>query len=156
MEKGERVRYRLAIIGLLNIGLYAGEFDESLKSCKQNNPKVCSLVAKAYLNGNGVKADPKKASKYFEMACDIDVYEFCAKAGFLYLQGNGVTKDMKKAISFNQKACDGGVGFSCMTLGVMAYRGDGMKQDKEKAISLFKQACELGDENGCNKYKALQ
>jgi TPR repeat protein len=124
--------------------------------CQQGYKPSCGLLGNAYKEGVIVKQDLKKASKYFEIACDINIYEFCAEAGFLYLQGNGVTKDMKKAVSFNQKACDGGVGFSCMTLGVMAYRGDGMKQNKEKAMTLFKQACELGDENGCNKYKALQ
>jgi len=123
-------------------------------ACNKGDAKGCGLLGASYKEGMVGKKDLQQASHYYSIACDGNMYMACTELGFMYLQGNGVKVDKQKALMLNKK-CQGGIGFSCMTLGVMSLKGDGMKKDKQKAIKLFKQACDLGDENGCNKYKAL-
>jgi len=78
---------------------------EQLKAgAKENNKGMQLALGLAYLSGNGVKQDYKKAKELFQKSSDQGVSESTNMLAIMYLNGLGVVKDEKKAIELFNKA----------------------------------------------------
>ena len=85
----------------------AKEFKQWESQCAQGgNPSACSLAAKSYDNGEGVRQDKFKAVELFTKACDGGNASGCFNMGVMYIIGEGVKLDKKRALALFGKACD--------------------------------------------------
>ncbi len=67
---------------------------------------ACYRLGNLYYQGQGVKKDHLKASKYYKKGCDMNVPASCTFLGTIYMEGgDGVKKDHNKAMKYLKKAC---------------------------------------------------
>ena len=125
------------------------------KACNNKITNGCFNYALAYLRGDGVKKDDKKAFKYLKKACHADSpdTDSCATISELYANGRGVKKDDKQAFKYAKKACYMGSAVACDNTGVYYSKGIGVKEDYKSMKKYFKKACTLGRKMGCEHYK---
>jgi len=78
--------------------------------------------------------------------------------GSQYEYGIGIAAgrvDYKEAAKWYRKAADQGDAWAQISLGDMYVTGRGVVKDLGTAKGLFRKACDNGEQEGCNKYKAL-
>jgi TPR repeat protein len=109
----------------------------------------CVNLGGMYLNGNGVPADPARAARLFQQACDHGDMTGCGNLGAQFFYGNGIPQDFRRASSLLFRACGAGVSWSCTALGQMNARGAGVPVDLLRAASLYQSGCAGGDKPAC-------
>jgi hypothetical protein len=103
-----------------------------------------------YLNGRGVKADPKKAVIWFKKAAALGKPQAEHELGEIHNFGKGVKRSPPEAARWYQKAADSGFALSQYALGNMLNRGDGIPKNMTEGARLLTLAAEQGvDEAQC-------
>lgn len=97
-----------------------------------------------YLNGRGVKADPKKAAIWLKKAAAKGKYESAHELGEIYRCGKGVKKSPPEAARWYQKATDAGFALSQYALGNMINRGEGVPRNMAEGARLLTLSAEQG------------
>ena len=73
----------------------------------QSIARACSLAGTAYLLGDGVGPDIKKALTLLEKGCAADDTSFgCYNLGTIYENGKGVERDKSRAVTYYKRACE--------------------------------------------------
>ncbi|GAB5358773.1 hypothetical protein AAMO2058_000487500 [Amorphochlora amoebiformis] len=104
-----------------------------------------NLLAEAYLNGEGVEKDTKRAFDLYTQSAAKDSSMAMACLAHCYLAGDGVQKDDLKAVELFRRAASLNEPDSIYNLGLCYLKGIGVREpNKDKALSLFKRAAELG------------
>jgi TPR repeat protein len=93
-------------------------------------------------------ADPSKAARFLEDACNAAIHDACTEVAGLYHEGaqGSIARDLNKARRFYQRGCDGGAASACDALAFI-YRSD--KSTARQSSALFERACELGLSSSC-------
>jgi TPR repeat protein len=99
-----------------------------------------------YLNGRGVKADPKKAAIWFKKAAAQGNHPAEHELGEIYLFGKGVKRSQPEAVRWYQKAVDGGFALSQYALGniILIDRGEGVPKNTTEGARLLTLSAEQG------------
>lgn len=134
--------------------------------CQRGNVEICQELADAYGSFFGfyiskygevaVARDNAKSRKFYEKACEGNMYESCYKLAVDYHVGTGgVKKDLKRAIALYDKACDAGLVGGCQLIAMIYLSGgEGLKQDINKGEAYHKKACDFGDYVACATFAA--
>ena len=103
-----------------------------------------------YLNGRGVKADPKKAVIWFQKAAAQGKHQAEHELGEIYNFGKGLKRSPPEAARWYRKAADAGFALSQYGLGNMLNRGDGVPKNMTEGARLLSLGAEQGvDEAQC-------
>lgn len=118
---------------------------EALKSrAEKGNAQAQLQLAKKYLTGKGVEADPTNAFQWFLKAAGQGVAEAQYQVGELYLTGEGTDKDSDAGIPWLRKAADQGNADAQYNLGLLYENGVSVKQDPAEAANWYQRAAEQG------------
>jgi len=121
------------------------------------HPSAPTLHGLAYLRGEGVEKDAKKAAEF--LAKGVVEGDGCAgvQLGLMYLRGEGVDKDEKKGKQYLEVASDYGVfypstgaennGVAEYELGVCAETGNGLAKEESEAYMWYS----LSKDSNCSK-----
>lgn len=102
-----------------------------------------------YFLPDGLEADKKEGTQYFEKACENGFYRGCSNAGKLLLDSKN-TELYPKALSLLAQACEKDERAACVTLGMAYLQGlYGVEKDPKKTVPLLRKACDLGSVAGC-------
>jgi TPR repeat protein len=99
-----------------------------------------------YLNGHGVKADPKKAAVWLKKAAAQRNHLAEYMLGEMYSHGKGVKRSQPEAVRWYQKAVDGGFAPSQFALGnmMMIDRGEGVPKNTTEGARFLTLSAEQG------------
>jgi TPR repeat protein len=97
-----------------------------------------------YLNGRGIKADPKKAAICFRKAAAQGNHLAAHELGIIYQLGKGVKRSPPEAARWYQKAADAGFALSQLALGDMLTNGECVPKNTTKGAHLLTLAAEQG------------
>ncbi len=106
----------------------------------QNERKFLTQLEK----GKGVKRNPRKAFKYYELAADLGYTPGLNNLGMCYARGEGVPKNLLKAIKYYKLAANQGSAAAQYNLAMYYKDGDGVEKDTKEADRLFKLAAKKG------------
>jgi len=90
----------------------------------------------AYLRGDGVAQDDRKAVQWFRKAAKQGYAPAQNRLGICYLRGQGVKRDTAEAVRWYRRAAEQGHVAAQTNLGSAYYRGEGVPQDYARAVSL--------------------
>ena len=76
------------------------------KGCDKGALKSCNQLGTAYVKGDGVAADTRKATDLYQRSCDGGDGGGCSHLATLYGYGDLVPQDIEKAKAYSQKACN--------------------------------------------------
>ena len=137
------------------------------KACDGGNAPACEAFnhsdaynfALAYIQGDGVKQDPKKGVQELAKICDSDDIEAvraCVSAGDVYASPKSqIGQDFAAAKIFYEKACMRDDS-KCAKLADMYAKAQGVALDFAKAKELYGKSCESGNNSACMGYKAVE
>lgn len=140
--------------------LTAVEYNQ--KACDLGSVAGCDDLARAYLSGEGVKKDRKKAFVLSKKSCnlaqsnkeDVDIFDAgtaragasCSRVGRMYYKGDaGVKQNKQLALRYFYKACEANSAECGMLTDGLAY-----KKDYKLAFKLAKKGCDLGNDLSCH------
>ncbi len=115
--------------------------------CAHEGPEAadaCWRLARILRDGDGVKADAKKARALAQEACTGGQPMGCLLLATMELRGEGGPVATAKAVARFQALCRGGLARACNDLGV-AQRGT----DAAAAEATFRRACAKGNALAC-------
>ena len=124
---------------------------------------ACYQLGMAYLEGLGIKKNPKKSISFFKTACKQNYKDSCAKVAYSYsaigeiYDENGMKKNSKishwKALRYFKKACSLKDPRGCYAVGLYfeTARGGVCDQNNQEAQKFFKMSCEGGYAKACGK-----
>jgi TPR repeat protein len=124
--------------------------DEEIFQCVQSNAEQHGWdwaqlqLGVFYLNGRGVKADPKKAAIWFKKAAAQGMHIAEHGLGEIYSFGNGVTISRPEAVRWYRKAADGGDALSQFVLGNILITGEGVPKNTTEGARLLTLSAEQG------------
>lgn len=90
--------------------LAVGLFD---RACRGDDAAACERLGRAYLQGDGVKADDGAALQYFKKACDSARSDACTDLASMYCMGRGVVRDPTRSAALYRQACEAGDTAAC-------------------------------------------
>lgn len=94
---------------LMGDTLYAGmSFEDKVKAAEEGDPNLMEELAQAYLDGDGVEPDFKKATYWFEKLAETGSSSAMFNMGLHYAKGCGVERDFDKAALWMKKAAEAG------------------------------------------------
>jgi len=99
----------------------------------------------AYLAGNGVPRDEKKAAYWYQKAANAGDPKAQQEIGYFYQTGVGVDRDPGRAVQWYERAVAGGLNGAKVNLAVAYLLGLGVRKDPEFAIQLFREAAQKGN-----------
>lgn len=115
-----------------------------------------------YFNGSGgVSTDYNKAGDWFKKSADQGYAPAQLALGEAYGKGRGMRQDYAKSLDWFKKSADQGYVPAQLALGSMYNLSWGYRdypysyQDTKLAKKWFGKACDAGNQEGCNKYRAL-
>ncbi len=126
----------------------------AIKACETGYIEACDFVGEKILKDS--KRDPKRAAKFFTIACNADYPPSCYSLGILNSEGVLTHSKPEKAVTFLRKSCDGEYPDACFTLGNLMLKGRGTKKDAEAGRILISQACAGGYEDACTWMSAYE
>jgi len=109
------------------------------------DPAAQTLLARAYLDGTGVKASVKEAVKWLCLATNQNYPEALATLGELTQAGQGVPANPAEAARMYLRAADQGCVSAQYDLAYLYEQGSGVKQDEQAAAKWYELAAEGGD-----------
>lgn len=107
------------------------------------NPIAESLVAQAYLQGNGVERDPKLAVDWFKKSADRGFAEAKSELAFIYMRGLGVPRDYDRARKFAEEAAAKDNASGMTALGMLYSNGWGVAKDQTAGFNWYRKAAKL-------------
>ncbi|MEL6414275.1 MAG: tetratricopeptide repeat protein [Pseudomonadota bacterium] len=91
-----------------------GHSDLSLRACELGSSHDCRDLGWMYAMGEGVTADPVRATEFFKIGCERDNAMSCLDlAGLYHWAEYGIEQDLDKALIYYQKSCGLGFEFGC-------------------------------------------
>jgi len=102
------------------------------------------LLAKRYLNGEGVPVNLTESFKWFRKAADQGHVEAEYQLGMRYVQGEGTPRDYEAGNDWFRKAAAQGNTDAQYNLGCAYDNGLGVKQDLAEAAIWYQRAAEKG------------
>ena len=94
---------------LMGETLHAGmSWEDKIKAAEEGDPDLMEDLAQAYLDGDEVETDFKKAVYWFEKLAETGCSSAMFNMGLHYAKGCGVERDFDKAASWMKKAADNG------------------------------------------------
>lgn len=130
------------------------DYKETLNAIKLGSYKTPYdnfLLARMYVNGEGVKQDTKKAFELYKKSHLNQAYYFM---GVMYENGQGVTQDYDKALKDYMEAAEGGDALAQYSIGALYAKGLGVKKSSDEAKKWYRIACDNGNQEGCDQYNA--
>lgn len=103
-----------------------------------------SDLGAAFVSGDTVKPNLKKAVHYLTLAAEQNNAEAQYVLGELYHEGKGVKKSFQKAESLLKLAAQQNHEHALVHLGMMFELGQGVEKDYKKAVEYYEKASELG------------
>ncbi len=123
---------------------YTGDYKSTVEANETDVEEILNL-ATAYMLGDGVSKDYKKAAELYQQAADVGNTDAKFLLGLLYERGVGVTQDYKRAAELYQQAANAGNADAMDGLGWLYEAGEGVEQDYKKAAELYQQAANAGN-----------
>lgn len=139
----------------LRLGLGTDKDEErayELISKLKDFPPAYKSYADFLLNGCGVKADPEKAKKYYEMAEKAGDVMATFILGTLYFEGKGVKKDDKKSREYFEKAARFNHPEALKNLAYFSAQGIAGEKDATKEAEYLKRYADTGSAEGMYLY----
>ena len=117
----------------------------------------CTKAGDALRNGEGVKANPVRAMKMYEKACEKKGPDACYWLADLLANEEVTGHDEARAVETLDKACEYGNGQGCDTLSGRYEKGQGVKKDHARAVELLGKGCAATDFQvwTCNSLRTL-
>lgn len=130
--------------------LYDHRFEQWTSRAQKGDARAQYDLANAYLRGNGVTIDVKKAVAWLEKSAAQGYVRAQYRLGYLYLTGKGVTQDFAKAFRLLRDGARKDYSPAQFYLSRMYARGNGVEQDYGKALYWMQQAA-AGDYYGAKR-----
>ena len=108
-------------------------------------PMYQNILAKMYLNGQGVPRNYKKSMQWTMRAVKSGDITAKANLGVYYLRGYNVKVDFKKAMYYFKFGAARNDSYSINSLATMFQDGEGVKKDLKKAIYYYVRSSNLGN-----------
>ena len=143
-----QAQFQLANLYLSGEAKYIKNDDLALawaeKSAKSGNANAQLLLGDIYDGTYGIKADPKKAYKYYRLVAHRGEVQAMLKLGLFLELGRGVKADYAKALSWYEKAAEKSYVPAVLRLGYSYENGSIVARDMQKALSYYEKAVKLG------------
>jgi hypothetical protein len=120
--------------------LYDHRFEQWTSRAQKGDARAQYDLANAYLRGNGVTINVKKAVAWLEKSAAQGYVRAQYRLGYLYLTGKGVTQDFAKAFRLLRNGARKDYSPAQFYLSRMYARGNGVEQDYGKALYWMRQA----------------
>jgi len=118
--------------------------------CEKGRLEACLPLAKAYLDGHGVKRNLMEAARLFEKSC-VRVGQSCYYLAMMYDQGIGVSKSYGQAALHFRKACGRSQWDACGRLAEYYHTGTGVTPNVAEAIVLYTKGCDHNVTRSCGE-----
>lgn len=120
---------------------YDKAMSELLPLAKKGDAKSNYYIGLMYLNGLGVKGDPKAAAKWLEQAASKNHPAAQAELGWLYMDGSGVKNDPAKGVGLFREAAALNGQEGMFALGFLYETGQGgLPKDEKRAVIWYQKA----------------
>ncbi|MEX1116211.1 MAG: trypsin-like peptidase domain-containing protein [Akkermansiaceae bacterium] len=114
--------------------------DTLKKSAEEGDAEAMYNLASAYEKGNGVKADPIQALRWYEAAARKGHYWALDQIGPMCLFGRGVPKNPKKGMEWLKKSAEKGSTFNMYLLGSVYASGKDVPMNGAEAVMWYEKA----------------
>lgn len=112
------------------------------RECEEGNAQSCAYLGTMLLRGKGdVAADPPRALRLLERACDGRIAAACTALGKAHYFGVGVARDRSLGADGFDKACAARHPEGCALLAACLLNGEGRPQDAARAVALLERTC---------------
>lgn len=125
------------------------------RGCGFGEPRACTMLAHACVEGRGVEPDVARARALYRASCGAGDARACRELGALDEAGIGGGIDLAAAARAYAQACEGAFAAGCTDLGRCYAEGLGVPQDLDRARETFALGCGLGDANACRSQDGL-
>jgi TPR repeat protein len=156
MKKSAFIFFCLSILSSATSFAFHGDLDQGIYELNRGSFKAAirefePLVAQEYspaqyqmaliyLNGYGVKKDPKKAFELLSLSSSQNYPDALFSLSLMYSEGDIVKKDLKTAFALMERAAIRNLVSAQFNLGVMYYNGSGTHKDYKKAARWYETA----------------
>ncbi len=120
------------------------DIDGSQKTAPAD-PDAQYRLAMAYIYGNGVPEDNKKAASLLTQAAQAGHREAIYNLGICYHHGYGVARDPDRAFALYQQAAEMGYAKGMHMVGEFYYSGLSVERDRAEAVRWFSASDALND-----------
>lgn len=118
---------------------------------QQRHAEACYFLGTLYDEGKGVRANARKALRYYRRAARLSYVLAHTQLGTMYWHGDGVAKNGGQALQHYRTAAAQGDELAAYFLGVLYLEGrpaslndTGVPQDPTQALAWFQQAAAAG------------
>ncbi len=132
-------------IALYNAQSYAAAFDKLQESAALGNNEAVYRMALCQRDGEGVKADEKKAAALMRRAANAGIVRAMYEYGVMLQAGAGVQADAGEAVAWYEKAAAQSDMDAIKKLGICYKDGIGTGVDGKKAAKWLKMSADAGD-----------
>ncbi|HEX2529213.1 MAG TPA: hypothetical protein VHL31_23310 [Geminicoccus sp.] len=115
-------------------------------AAEAGDPRAAGGLAAAYLNGEGVTADPQKAQAWAARAIEGGDTAAMAVFGRAYVEGRGVPKDVPRGLQMLEEAAAKGDPRGAANLARLYLRAEDVPADPEKAAAYAEAALAAADD----------
>ena len=129
-------------------------YEEFIKSKKDEAEELFQKYLK-FIDGEGVPADVKEASRYCKLAADKGHVDAMFNYGKMLKNGRGVAVNEEEACRYYKMAADKGHINAMFNYGFMLGNGRGVAVNEEEACRYYKMAADKGDTDAMNRYTHL-
>lgn len=148
MKQIKTILTAILLLNCINIAvadtLYDQRFKRWQKEAAQGKARSQYALGNAYLRGNEVKIDTKKAIEWFEAAAKQGHSKSEYKLGYLYYTGKGVKRNYKQAANWFRKAAANDYSPAQFYLGKCYMEGHGVDRDYNKALEWLQKSKQNG------------
>ncbi|TPE60059.1 sel1 repeat family protein [Sandaracinobacter neustonicus] len=125
---------------------HAGQLADLRKAAERGDALAQWRLGVAFDTGDGVKADPAEAVKWFQRAVASGSAQAHASMALMFATGRGVPVDFQAARDLYRKAAAMGETHGFYGVAVLYARGEGVPQDMTEAMAWMLVAGSQGDE----------
>ena len=137
--------YASSLLKKLEKKMVREKFNEYMQYAINGSAHSQYMLGRAYLNGDYVKKDYKKAHDWFMKSANNNDMDAQRMLWYIYFYGLGVNKDYKKAAGWLKKSALQGDVISIRNMGGIHECGHGVEKNHIELIKWYKQAIEKND-----------
>lgn len=119
-------------------------FRETKAKADKGDAQSQWIVGGLYSSGTGVKADPKRAVKYYTLAAEQGLSQAQFQLALHYLSGDGTKVNEAEAVYWFTEAAKNGIVEAELELGRCYLSGKGLETSGIDAVKWFRKAAEHG------------
>lgn len=134
---------------------YRAAFEEALPRAQAGDHRAQVQVARYYLSGQGVAADPAEAVRWFRAAAEGGRVEGMKWLADLYFSGTGVERDDAAGLSWLQQAALAGDTDARFLLGKLYWQGQRTPRDPVAAWAWLRLAADKTPQPGSREAARL-